>query len=214
MTVTQAIAEAMKSVGPIAKNRANKQQGYNFRGIDDVYNTINPVVSAIGLVAIPEEVDVTYAERESKHGGVLVLARARVHWKVYGPEGDFVAAMTCGEGMDSGDKATNKAMSAAHKYLWIQMLNIPTAGAVDSEDESPEPKPKKDTGEDEARKLVTTLIEKAASEGMYNAEQARSLTEMVSKVSGIDNLRFNYSKLKQKYDDWKAAPQENELEIF
>jgi hypothetical protein len=62
-------------------------------------------------------------------------------------EFDFVAASdgskhtvkTYGEAMDSGDKATNKAMSAAYKYAAFQAFCIPTEGDNDADATTPEP---------------------------------------------------------------------------
>ena len=56
-------------------------------------------------------------------------------------EFDFVSAedgsrhtvKTFGEAMDSGDKATNKAMSAAYKYAAFQAFSIPTEGDNDAD---------------------------------------------------------------------------------
>jgi hypothetical protein len=56
-------------------------------------------------------------------------------------EFDFVCAIdgsmhtvaTYGEAMDSSDKATNKAMSAAYKYAAFQAFAIPTEGDNDAE---------------------------------------------------------------------------------
>jgi hypothetical protein len=42
-------------------------------------------------------------------------------------------ARTFGEAMDSGDKATNKAMSAAYKYVTFQTFCIPTEGDNDAD---------------------------------------------------------------------------------
>ena len=43
-----------------------------------------------------------------------------------------------GEAMDSSDKATNKAMSAAYKYACIQTFSIPVTGEPDADADSPQ----------------------------------------------------------------------------
>ena len=53
-------------------------------------------------------------------------------------------AVTIGEGMDSGDKATNKAMAIAFKYACFQVFCIPTEEMNDPDSESPEAQPKGD----------------------------------------------------------------------
>ena len=42
------------------------------------------------------------------------------------------------EGLDSGDKATNKALSAALKYALIQTFSIPTEDMAEADLDSPE----------------------------------------------------------------------------
>ena len=42
------------------------------------------------------------------------------------------------EGLDSGDKATNKALSAALKYALIQTFSVPTEDMAEADLESPE----------------------------------------------------------------------------
>jgi hypothetical protein len=106
-------------------------QGYNFRGIDDVYNALAPLLSKHGLCILPRVTERVVVERETKNGGTLFYVTVKCDF-------DFVSAaddskhtiVTYGEAMDSGDKATNKAMSAAYKYAAFQAFCIP----VDVED--------------------------------------------------------------------------------
>ncbi len=119
----------------ISKDRTNTQgAGYKFRGIDDVYNAISPVMAKHGLVIMPRILDRQITERESQAGKALFCV-------VVEAEFDFVSShdsskhtvRTFGEAMDSGDKATNKAMSAAYKYAAFQTFCIPTEGDNDAD---------------------------------------------------------------------------------
>ena len=118
----------------IGKNRQNEQQKYKFRGIDDVYNEIAPLLAKHGLCILPRVLSRQSIERATKTGGVLFYVTVDMEF-------DFVAASdgskhivrTFGEAMDSGDKATNKAMSAAYKYAAFQAFCIPTEGDNDAD---------------------------------------------------------------------------------
>jgi hypothetical protein len=119
----------------ISKDRTNTQgAGYKFRGIDDVYNAISPVMARHGLVIMPRILSRQITERESQAGKALFYV-------VVEAEFDFVSShdnsshtvRTFGEAMDSGDKATNKAMSAAYKYAAFQTFCIPTEGDNDAD---------------------------------------------------------------------------------
>lgn len=124
----------------IAKNKSNAQQGYKFRGIDDVYNALAPVLAKHALVIIPRILSRDCTERQTQKGGVLfnVVVEAEFDF-VSAVDGSKHTARTYGEAMDSGDKATNKAMSAAYKYAAFQAFCIPTEGDNDADAQTPEP---------------------------------------------------------------------------
>lgn len=135
-TVYQCIAAVSAEIARegIGKTRENTQQGYRFRGIDDIYNTLAPIMSAHGLVIIPRVLRREVVERQSRHGGMLFWVTVKMAYDfVSAADGSHVTVVTYGEAMDSGDKATNKAMSAAYKYAAMQTFCIPTEGDHDSE---------------------------------------------------------------------------------
>jgi len=137
-TVYQLIADVSAELCKegISKDRTNTQPGqsYKFRGIDDVYNAISPIMSKHGLVIMPRILNREITERLSAKGNALFYV-------VVEAEFDFVSShdssshtvRTFGEAMDSGDKATNKAMSAAYKYAAFQTFCIPTEGDNDAD---------------------------------------------------------------------------------
>jgi hypothetical protein len=119
----------------IEKTRRNQQgSGYNFRGIDDVYNAIAPLLATHKLCILPRMLSRTCDERLSKSGGSLFYVTVEAEFDfVSSEDGTKHTVKTFGEAMDSGDKATNKAMSAAYKYAAFQAFAIPTEGDNDSE---------------------------------------------------------------------------------
>ena len=129
-------AELAKS--GITKDRTNTQgSGYKFRGIDDVYNTIAPMLSKHGLCILPRVLSRQCDERQSKSGGALFYVTVEVEFDfVAAEDGSKHTVKTFGEAMDSGDKATNKAMSAAYKYAAFQAFSIPTEGDNDADGHS------------------------------------------------------------------------------
>lgn len=136
----------MEEVEPIAKARKNDSQGYKFRGIDDIYNELNPHLAKNGVFFCPEIVSKEREERTTKSGGALIYTVLVVAFTVYAIDGSFVKLVTIGEAMDSGDKSANKAMSAAYKYAMMQLFCIPTEDEKDTENHSPEPTPKAAVG--------------------------------------------------------------------
>lgn len=123
----------------IAKTRSNQQQGYKFRGIDDVYNALAPLMAKHGLVIIPRILSRELVERQTKTGGVLFNVTVESEFDfVAVSDGSKVTARSFGEAMDSADKATNKAMSAAYKYTAFQTFCIPTEGDNDADAHTPD----------------------------------------------------------------------------
>lgn len=136
MQVYKAINAVMRdlSANGISKSRHNKQQGYQFRGIDDVYNTLSSSLSTHGLVMLPRVLSRQCQERASSKGGALFYVTVDVEFDlVCAEDGSTHTIRTWGEAMDSADKATNKAMSAAYKYAAMQAFCIPTEGDNDAD---------------------------------------------------------------------------------
>lgn len=128
-----AVQSAMAKEG-IAKDRKNQSQGYSFRGIDDVYGALAPHLAKERLCILPRVVERTVNERENKSGTVLTYTVLRVEFDFVAVEdGSKHTVCTVGEAMDSGDKSTNKAMSAAYKYAAFQAFAIPTEGDNDAD---------------------------------------------------------------------------------
>lgn len=132
------IGQAMRKVGAIGKDSVNTQQKYKFRGIDAVYNALNPVMSELGLFICPEILDHRREERQNANGTVLKYSILTIKYTMYAPDGSNVSCVVVGEGMDSGDKASNKAMSVALKYACFQLLMIPTEEMIDPDQETHE----------------------------------------------------------------------------
>jgi hypothetical protein len=133
------VQKALSRTG-IAKDRTNTQGAtYKFRGIDDVYNAIAPLLADAGLCIIPRMIARVSEERQSNAGKPLFYVTVEAEFDfVSAEDGSKHTARTFGEAMDSGDKATNKAMSAAYKYAAFQTFAIPTEGDNDADAYTPE----------------------------------------------------------------------------
>lgn len=128
-----AVTAAMAKEG-IGKGRKNQQQGYSFRGIDDVYNVLSGMLATAGLCIIPRILSRVCEERTTKSGSALFYVTVEAEYDLVSSEdGSKHTAKVFGEAMDSADKATNKAMSAAYKYMAFQTFAIPTEGDNDAD---------------------------------------------------------------------------------
>jgi hypothetical protein len=146
--VYAAISEVTEAIGKegISKDRKNDQQGYKFRGIDQVFNALNPMLAKAKLCILPRMTQRWMEERPTKSGGVMFYVTVQAEFCfVSAKDGSDHVVVMYGEGMDTADKATNKAMSAAYKYCCMQTFCIPTEGVDDADATTPEPAPKQQT---------------------------------------------------------------------
>lgn len=142
MNIYEAISQTMVDVGSVGKNSKNTQQGFMFRGIDAVMNALNPAMQKNHIFIVPEVLEQTREERQTKEGKTLIYSICKIKYTFYAQDGSSVSAVVIGEGMDTGDKATNKAMSIAFKYACFQVFCIPTEEMKDPDAECHEVKPK------------------------------------------------------------------------
>ena len=126
MTVDEAITAVMQDVQFLGKNQKNSNQGFNFRGIDDVMNVCGPSMRKYGLRVFSKRVNVGISEKALNNGKTAKSVDLTVLYIWRGPAGDEIEHEVPAEAFDSGDKATAKAMSVAMRTAFIQMLCLPT----------------------------------------------------------------------------------------
>jgi hypothetical protein len=115
-----------KEIGVIGKDKKNQQQGFMFRGVDQVMNVLHPLLSEFGVFIVPEVVESHREERQTKSGGNLIYTIHKIKFHFTAMDGSEVCATVVGEGMDSADKSSNKAMAVAFKYACFQVFCVPT----------------------------------------------------------------------------------------
>ena len=147
MDIHTKIPAIMAEIGAISKGKKNAQQGFMYRGVDDVMNTLQPLLYKHGVFIVPEVIEHKREDRVSSKGNNLIYSVCTIKYTFYADDGSSITAVVVGEGMDSGDKATNKAMAIAFKYACFQVFCIPTEEMKDPDSETPPPSepPKDDT---------------------------------------------------------------------
>lgn len=186
----------MADLEAIEKDRdagTDSRFSYKFRGIDDVYNAIHKIFVEHKVFTVPTIMDARHEERESKSKSKLIYRIYKIRYRFYAAEdGSFLDAVVIGEGMDSGDKAGNKAMSAAHKYALLQVFCVPTEDPKDSENDNHEIEGKKN----EKKKTESTKTQKPE-----DIDIAADSDKEEDEVKGI--VSFVEAELKNKTIDYK-----------
>lgn len=198
-----AVQSELATIG-IVKDRRNSQgAGYNFRGIDDVYNAIAPLLAKHGLCILPRVLSRECIERTSKQGGALFYITVEAEFDfVSSEDGTKHTVKTFGEAMDSGDKATNKAMLAAYKYACFQAFSIPTESRDDADYQTHEVSPPT-INADQAIE-INDLIEETKTDKAGLLDWVSKNTNIkVTEVAQIPNVA--YVHVKKVLDKKKAA---------
>lgn len=178
-----AVASDLAKTG-IEKTGFNQQQKYKFRGIDAFLDALSPVLAKHGLLVAPKYHAPTFSQvGETSSGSPIIeaLLIGDFHFIAAEDGTQFVVSVP-GQGRDSGDKAINKAMSAAYKYAMVQSFCIPFQGMADSEDEPP------------ARRMPESEI--------------ADWSAAIETCATIDDLRAKYqeaTEAAQSYSDSNAA---------
>jgi len=185
MNVYQSICNAMADIEPIAKARENKEQRFKFRGIDEVMNELQPVLKKHGLFVVPKVANVIRQEKPTKSGGMLLYSIVTMEFTMYAQDGTSITGSTVGEGMDSGDKASNKAMAVALKYFLLQTFCIPTEDEKDP---------------DQTSYQVAPPAQKAPAPKQTPADVEKAEKEFFAKFNELNNKLSKYLNTKGLFD--------------
>jgi len=139
--IFEAITKIMAEMDAVKKTQKNVQQGFMFRGIDDVYNALQKLMAKHGVFTTTKIINRQRHEVTSQAGnkGYHILNQYR--FRFFGKDGSYFDCFADGEGIDYGDKGSNKCAAIAHKYALIQVFAIPTGNGDDPDREAHEIRP-------------------------------------------------------------------------
>jgi hypothetical protein len=178
----------------ISKDSTNTFDNYKFRGIDAVYNALSPLLAKHGLCILPRMLSRDIQERQTQKGGTIFYVTVEAEFDlVCAEDGSKHTIRTYGEAMDRGDKATNKAMSAAYKYAAFQTFAIPTEGDNDADAHTHDVVPKSAL----SRKRES-LVQDAADMAVELFQEGKEVAayEAVSGISDNEEKLLLWSLLK------------------
>jgi len=195
--IYKALATVNKSIKAIGKDRTNQQQGFKFRGIDDVMNELHSLFAANEIIILQTVNEVNVTERTNQRGTALFYVRINVTYHFTHSDGSMADVTVTGEAMDSGDKATTKALSIALKYALLQMFLIPTEDEKDPDAQTHEVK----------AQLPKPVVE--------TTPEFQKAMEMIETCDSIDRLKQIWETFQvfQKYETFKKAKNDKKEEL-
>lgn len=117
-----ALAAVIAALPAIGRDQQNTQQAYKYRGIEAITAALKPLLAEHKIAVIPTVLSHEQSLRGDKQ---MPITRMTVRFDFTSLEdGSIVSATTVGEGYDTSDKGSNKAMTAAFKYALMQTLCI------------------------------------------------------------------------------------------
>lgn len=190
MEITKSLCAITAEIGALGKTKKNQQQGYAFRGVDDLMNALHPLFAKYGVIVVPEVLESTREERVTAKGSALLSAILKVRYHFTAIDGSEVCATVIGEGMDAGDKASNKALAVAYKYACFQVFCIPTEEikAADPDNYTPD-------ASLSANRVIKERLLKCAS---YN-ELKDICTAYGGTIQADESLLILYRSVKSKF---------------
>jgi len=207
LPIAQALSEVMKAVGAIAKKDKNTAQGFNFRGIDSVVNAVSPALQKFVVVVVPSVEEYDYQTVEiGRNRTAMGHVRVKVTYTFIGVNGDAIKATVVGEAMDSGDKATAKAMSVAFRTALLQSLSLPT-DEVDPDAHSYERSSAEDVLAPEA--VITKINQSTTIESLSEVGQYITANKDSYPVGLLDQFRAKFKEQQSKLTPTKL---EEEIE--
>ena len=185
MNIYQSITKILEEVPVIGKGKTNSQQNFKYRGIDDVMNVFQPILAKHKVFIVPQVLEQKREERTTSKGGNLIYSICKIKYTFYAEDGSNVEAIVIGEGMDSGDKATNKAMAIAMKYAMFQVFCIPTEEMKDPDSETPPESKSKQIVTEVSKDTKITPVQIKEIVKIYAGENLEKLL----KANGLEKLQ-------------------------
>lgn len=194
-----AIAGVIADVGYVAKDKVNRTQGFKFRSVDDVYNALHPALAKNKVFIVPRIMErKCEVIGKTKNGVDMVKVVCEIEFTFFAEDGSNIKAVIIGEGLDTGDKATNKAMAIAYKYACFQVFCIPTEELMDDPDHE---RPELEAAKKEPVKNNKAGSKKTATdktENKVSVDDGSASKEDASKEEMVTEAMINTIRSEQK----------------
>lgn len=125
------VADTLRAEG-IGKRKGDGLR-FAYRSIEDVLFSLSPLLVKARLCIYPVRIEqINHQILPTNKGSSQRLVQLLITYRVSCAEdGSYVDCQSIGDGMDTSDKATGKAMSYAYKSLMFQLFCIPVQGQPD-----------------------------------------------------------------------------------
>ena len=132
--VAKKIIEVMKQVDYLQKDGevSYSRTRYNYLSEEKITTAVRAAMLDVGLVMYPVKMEIVGEKEAQTRGGTSRILNILNTYRIQDSDsGEYIDVPALGEGMDSGDKTSYKAMTGAFKYAQRQSFMIPTGDDPD-----------------------------------------------------------------------------------
>lgn len=201
LNLYQKLAKITGEIGVIAKDGNNQQQKYKYIEYETIAGKFRELFSKYGVVLIPSMVEQERSAITTSRGSSGVSTVCHFEFTVVNadkPDDRFVVKWQ-GEAADYGDKATNKAATAAVKYYLMRQFNISSKGDEDPDSQTPEVAQKQQKPAMASVRQITAVSKLLANKGVTNGEDRKAIlgAAIGGKGAVLDPSKITVVKLKE-----------------
>jgi len=196
-------------------NKADMGNGgkYNFRGIDDMYNSLHSLFVKHQVFLIPKVLETTLEiqEKEKVYNGQTTRSLqyssiVKMEFTFTAIDGSSVTATGIGHAIDTSDKGTNKAQSSALKYCLMQTFLIPTVEDKDVEKENNQMAKAKKQEEENNQMAKAKKQEEAKNQMAKAKKQEEAKNQIINQANLlVTKIDKNEKLQKDKTQVWLNA---------
>lgn len=207
LNLYQKLAKITGEIGVIAKDGNNQQQKYKYIEYETIAGKFRELFSKYNVVLIPSMVEQERTNITTARGASGVSTVCHFEFTVVNadkPDDRFVVKWQ-GEAADYGDKATNKAATAAVKYYLMRQFNISSKGDEDPDSQTPEIAAKQQAPQAPQKpamasvRQITAVSKLLANKGVTNGEDRKAIlgAAIGGKGAVLDPNKITVVKLKE-----------------
>lgn len=201
LNLYQKLAKITGEIGVIAKDGNNQQQKYKYIEYETIAGKFRELFSKYGVVLIPSMVEQERSAITTSRGSSGVSTVCHFEFTVVNadkPDDRFVVKWQ-GEAADYGDKATNKAATAAVKYYLMRQFNISSKGDEDPDSQTPEVTAKQQKPVMASVRQIVAVSKRLAAKGVTSDKDRKAIlgAAIGGKGATLDPRKVTVVKLKE-----------------
>jgi hypothetical protein len=186
--IYKALANIMQEVNSLPKNGWNTNEKYKYLQIDDLYEMLHPLFAKNRVFLSHEVIATKESTRKARGGWDNFYIEMTIKINFITDDGSSHSVITQSHAMDNGDKAYNKAITAAYKYALIPMFLLVTGEKIDTENEQePDKETKKTPNPDPWGEIHGWLKENIVG---ITSKEVKRIDESIYAAAGSEGLKL------------------------